>query len=43
MSEYVGLEVSMEETSVCVMNAAGEVIWEGKVETEPNVFESVIL
>jgi transposase len=25
----------MEETSVCVMGAAGEVIWEGKVASEP--------
>ena len=35
MEEYVGLDVSMEETSVCVMDAAGEIIWEGKVATEP--------
>src|SRR5262245_48365651 len=35
MGEYVGLDVSMEETSVCVMNAAGEIVWEGKVGTEP--------
>jgi len=25
MEEYVGLDVSMEETSVCVMDAAGVV------------------
>jgi transposase len=35
MVEYVGLDVSMEETSVCVMDAAGEIVWEGKVATEP--------
>jgi transposase len=35
MEEYVGLDVSMEETSVCVMDAAGEIIWEGKAATEP--------
>jgi len=35
MGEYVGLDVSMEETSVCVMAANGEIIWEGKVATEP--------
>lgn len=35
MGEYVGLDVSMEETSVCVMDAAGEIVWEGKVATEP--------
>jgi transposase len=35
MEQYVGLDVSMEETSVCVMDAAGSVIWEGKAETAP--------
>ena len=35
MEEYVGLDVSMEETSVCVMDTAGEIKWEGKVATEP--------
>ncbi len=35
MGEYVGLDVSMEETSVCVMAAEGEIVWEGKVATEP--------
>ena len=33
MEEYVGLDVSMEETSVCVMDAAGEIVWEGKAAT----------
>jgi transposase len=42
MSEYVGLDVSMEETSVCVMNAAGEMLWEGKVQTEPGVLVRVL-
>lgn len=42
MSEYVGLDVSMEETSVCVMNAAGEMIWEGKVQTEPGALVRVL-
>jgi transposase len=36
MEEYVGLDVSMEETSVCVMDAAGEIVWEGRVATEPS-------
>jgi transposase len=35
MEQYVGLDVSMEETSVCVMDATGSVAWEGKVETSP--------
>jgi hypothetical protein len=35
MGEYVGLDASMEDTSVCVMDAAGEIIREGKAATEP--------
>jgi transposase len=35
MGEYVGLDVSMEETSVCIMDEAGLTIWEGTVDSEP--------
>lgn len=35
MGEYVGLDVSMEETSMCVLALTGEIVWEGKVATEP--------
>ena len=35
MTEYVGLDVSLEETSVCVLDAAGSIVWEGKVASEP--------
>jgi len=35
MEEYVGLDVSMEETSMCVMDSTGSVIWEGKSKTAP--------
>ncbi len=33
MSEYVGLDVSMKETSICVVDEAGRVVAEGKVAT----------
>jgi transposase len=33
MSEYVGLDVSMKETSICVVDEAGAVVAEGKVAT----------
>lgn len=42
MDEYVGLDVSMEETSVCVMTATGEIIWEGRVATEPDALVGVL-
>src|SRR6202790_5200931 len=35
MAHFVGLEVSGKETSVCVVDDAGKVIWEQKVPTEP--------
>jgi transposase len=42
MEQYVGLDVSLEETSVCVVEKSGEVIWEGKVATAPEVIAAVI-
>ena len=35
MTEYVGLDVSLEETSVCVLDGAGSPLWEGRVASEP--------
>ena len=35
MARYVGLDVSVKETSVCVVDDTGKVIWEQKVPTEP--------
>ncbi len=42
MGEYVGLDVSKEETSFCVMDAAGKVLARGKVSTDPEaLFEAL--
>src|SRR5258708_32464628 len=35
MAHFVGLDVSVRETSVCVVDDAGKVILEQKVSTEP--------
>ena len=35
MAHFVGLDVSVKETSVCVVDDAGTVILEQKVPTEP--------
>ena len=35
MAHFVGLDVSVRETSVCVVDDAGKVILEQKVPTEP--------
>jgi transposase len=35
MALYVGLDVSLKTTSICVIGADGSAIWEGKAESEP--------
>ncbi len=35
MKHYVGLDVSLNEVSICVVDADGAVIAEAKVATEP--------
>src|SRR5690349_24906900 len=32
---YVGLDVSLETTSVCVLDEAGAIVWRGKVGSTP--------
>lgn len=36
MKHYVGLDVSLKEVSICVVDAEGSVIREGKMPTEPS-------
>ena len=35
MEQYAGLDVSLEATSVCVVDAAGRVVREAKVPSDP--------
>ena len=35
MQHYAGLDVSMEETSICVLDENGDIVREGAVPTEP--------
>ena len=42
MTEYVGLDVSMEESSVCVIDAGGFVVWEGAVVSEPQAIVGML-
>ncbi len=42
MTEYVGFDVSKEETTFCVKNAEGEILARGKVATDPQaLFEAL--
>src|SRR2546423_1166712 len=43
MERYAGLEVSAKETSVCIIDAAGKVMREIKVATEPEALRAVLL
>lgn len=35
MALYVGLDVSLKTTSICIVEADGATVWEGKAESEP--------
>jgi transposase len=39
---YVGLDVSLETTSVCVINQSGAIVWRGKCRTEPEAISQVV-
>lgn len=37
MSHYVGLDVSMKETFICIVNETGQIVKEGRAKTEPGL------
>ena len=39
---YVGLDVSLEQTAVCVLDDAGSVVWRGKCASEPQSIAAVL-
>ena len=39
---YVGLDVSLETTSVCVLDEAGAVLWRGKVASTPEAIAAAV-
>ena len=42
MEKYVGLDVSMEETSVCVLDGGGNVVFEGKTSSQPDALRKLL-
>jgi len=42
MQLYAGLDVSMDETSICVVDHDGKIIKECKAETEPAAIRSAL-
>lgn len=42
MKQYVGLDVSQQETSVCVVDQAGRTVYEGKVKSDPGALTELL-
>jgi transposase len=40
--QYVGLDVSLEQTSICVIDDAGAIVWRGKCRSTPESIHAVI-
>ena len=42
MEQYVALDVSLKEISVCIVDSNGEVVFEGKTAAEPATLVELI-
>jgi hypothetical protein len=42
MTCYVGLDGSMKETAICVVDETGNRIWDGKSRTDPDAIAAVL-
>ena len=42
MELYVGLDVSLDMTSVCVLDGAGKIVWRGRCSSTPDAIARVI-
>jgi transposase len=42
MNQYVGLDVSQDQTSICVVNERGRVLWQGKCATAPEALAATL-
>ena len=42
MELYVGLDVSLKETSICVVDGSGEIVCEGAVLSEPEAIAKFV-
>jgi hypothetical protein len=39
---YVGLDVSLETTSICIIDDAGAIIWRGKCHSDPDTITAIV-
>ncbi len=42
MQQYVGLDVSLEQTAVCIVDEHGKVLWRGKCPSTPEAIAAVV-
>lgn len=42
MKQYVGLDVSQRETSVCVLDEQGRIVFEGKAPSDPGALAKLL-
>ncbi len=41
-NQYVGLDVSLKETSICVIDDADKIVWRGRVDSTPKAIASAV-
>jgi hypothetical protein len=41
-NQYVGLDVALKETSICVIDDVDKIVWRGRVDTTPEAIASAI-
>jgi transposase len=41
-NQYVGLDVSLKETSICVIDDADKIVWRGQVDSTPEAIASTV-
>ena len=41
-NQYVGLDVSLKETSICVIDEADKIVWRGRVDSTPKAIASAV-
>jgi ABC-type transport system involved in cytochrome bd biosynthesis fused ATPase/permease subunit len=42
IAQYVGLDVSLEESKACVVDEAGRTLWRGRCESTPDEIERLV-
>jgi transposase len=42
LDDYAGIDVSLELSSVCILDASGQIIWEAKVTSEPEALTAFL-